>query len=58
MYPYFIEIVRLRAGCVEALEPESSADNDNGLFSKIWFLMEYMRVYTILYLQYIIYTIH
>ena len=31
-------------------------DNDQGLFSKIWFLMEYVRDYIIIYLQYIIYT--
>ena len=35
---------------------DNNNDNDNGLFSKIWFLMEYVRDYTILYLQYIIYT--
>ena len=40
-------------------------DNDNGLFSKTWFLMEYVRDYTIvqyyicnIYRQYICYNIH
>ena len=39
-----------------SLSYDNDNDNDNDLLSKIWFLTEYVRDYTILYLEYIIYT--